>query len=131
MTKKQKWMIGVSAAVLVALVIGAVFLWKGSTADPVEGTKTYSFRVVTAEGNILDFTMRTEKKYLADALVEAELIEYNEGGLYTTVAGITADYEKDGAYWLISCNGEALTVGMNDQPIADGDAYEATYTISK
>ncbi len=130
MTKKQKWLIGISAAVLVVLVVGALLLWKGFSAKPEEGYKNFTFQVKYKNG-IMDYTIETDEDYLANALVDAELIEYDEGGLYTTISGLTADWDQDKAYWLISCNGEDLMVGMNDQPIKDGDAYVATYTISK
>lgn len=131
MTKKQKWLVGIAAAALVVLAVGALLLWKGFSAKPEEGTKTITFTVVDANSNKETYTLTTEEEYLAGALVEAKLIEYDASGLYTTIDGITADYNADGAYWWISGNGESLTVGMNDQPIKDGEAYEATYTVSE
>ncbi|MBQ7935662.1 MAG: hypothetical protein IJ333_04870, partial [Clostridia bacterium] len=68
-------------------------------------------------------------EYLADALVEEGLIEYAADGLYTTIDGITADWSVDESWWCISKDGVSLNVGMNQQPIADGEHYEATYTI--
>ena len=130
MTKKQKWLVAVAAAVLVVLVVGAWFLWKGFSADPMEGNKTITFTVIGPQENREDYTIQTDADYLAEALVEKGLIEYDESGLYTTIAGITADYAADGAFWWINGNGESLMVGINDQPIANGDVYEAIYTVS-
>lgn len=130
MTKKQKLLIIVSAAVLVVLVAGALLLWKGFSAKPEEGTKNITFQIKYKNG-LMDYTIETDEEYLANALVDAELIEYDEEGLYTTINGFTADYEKDKAYWWLTCNGEDMMVGMNDQPIKDGDAYVATYTVSE
>lgn len=130
MTKKQKWLIIISAAVLVVLVAGALLLWKGFSAKPEEGIKNITFRINYKNG-VMDYTIQTDDDFLADALVDAKLIEYEKEGLYTTIAGYTADWEKDHAYWLISCNGQDMMVGMNDQPLKDGDAYVATYTVSQ
>ena len=49
--------------------------------------------------------------------------------MYTTINGITADWNVDQGWWNIAKSGEALMIGMNEQPIADGDHYEAIYTI--
>ncbi len=130
MTKKQKLLIIVSAAVLVVLVAGALLLWKGFSAKPEGGTKNITFQIKYKNG-LMDYAIETDEEYLANALVDAELIEYDEEGLYTTINGFTADYEKDKAYWWLTCNGEDMMVGMNDQPIKDGDAYVATYTVSE
>ncbi len=127
--KKQKWPIIIGAIVLVALLVGAVFLWKGLSAKPQEGSKAITFEVVQKDGTAEEYPISTQKEYLADALVEEGLVEYAEDGMYTTIAGITADWSKDEGWWNISKEGVPLTVGMNEQVIADGEHYEATYTI--
>lgn len=127
--KKQKWLMIVSAIVLVALLVGAVFLWKGCSAKPETGSKALTFEVVLQDGTSKEYAMKTDAEYLADALVEEGLVTYAEDGMYTTIADVTADWSKDESWWCISKDGVSLTVGMNDQPIADGEHYEATYTI--
>ena len=127
--KKQKWPIIIGAIVLVALLVGAVFLWKGLSAKPQEGSKAITFEVVQKDGTTKEYPISTQKEFLADALVEEGLVEYAEDGMYTTIAGITADWSKDEGWWNISKEGVPLTVGMNEQVIADGEHYEATYTI--
>lgn len=129
MKKKQLLLIAISAVLLVGLIIGAVFLWKGSSADPIEGSKAIIFEVVQKDGTSKEHNISTDAEYLADALVEAGLVEYAKDGMYTTIDGITADWNVDESWWNISKDGTALGVGMNDQPIADGEHYEATYTI--
>jgi len=50
-------------------------------------------------------------------------------GLYiTTVNGVTADFDKDGAYWSIMVNGEYGQYGADSQPVADGDEFQLVYT---
>lgn len=127
--KKQKWLIIIGAILLVALLVGALFLWKGCSAKPNEGSKALTFEVVLQDGTSKEHKLSTDEEYLANALVEAGLVEYAEDGMYTTIDGVTADWSKDESWWCISKDGEALSVGMNQQVIADGEHYEATYTI--
>ena len=129
MQKAQKWLIGIGAALLVAACCVAMFLWSGFSAKPQEGSKAITFEVVLKDGSSQEFPITTEKEYLADALVEEGLIEYAADGLYTTINGVTADWNTDQGWWCITKDGEMTSVGMNEQVIADGEHYEATYTI--
>lgn len=129
MKKKQLLLIAISAVLLVGLIIGAVFLWKGSSADPIEGSKAILFEVVQKDGTSKEHEISTDAEYLADALVEKGLVEYAADGMYTTIDGITADWSVDESWWCITKDGEMTSVGMNEQVIADGEHYEATYTI--
>ena len=127
--KKQTWLMIIGAVVLVALLVGAVFLWKGFSAEPETGSKAITFEVVAKDGSSKEYSIKTDAEYLADALSEKGLVEYDKEGLYTTIDGITADWSKDQGWWNIKKDGTALTIGMNQQPIADGEHYEAVYTI--
>lgn len=129
MKKKQLILIAISAVLLVGLIIGAVFLWKGSSADPEKGSKAIIFEVVQKDGTSKEHEISTDAEYLADALVEKGLVEYAADGMYTTIDGITADWSVDESWWCITKDGEMTSVGMNEQVIADGEHYEATYTI--
>ncbi len=130
MKKKQLFLIAVSAVLLVGLIIGAVFLWKGFSADPIEGSKAIVFEVIQKDGTSKEHNISTDAEYLADALVEAKLVEYAADGRYNTIDGITADWNTDESWWCLTKDGEMTAVGMNEQVIADGEHYEATYTIS-
>ncbi|MBR5011411.1 MAG: DUF4430 domain-containing protein [Clostridia bacterium] len=83
---------------------------------------------IVKDGKTKNLIIKTDEKYLANALAEAGVIEYTEDGLYTTVDGITADYNKDGAWWCVTKSGEMTTKGMNDLELKNGDKYEITYT---
>ena len=96
-------------------------LGTGKTAVEVE---------VKAEDNAVTFTLHTDKTTLGAALTEQHLIagEQSEYGLYVKVVnGITADYDKDGHYWALSKNGEALLTGVDTTEIKDGEHYELVY----
>lgn len=125
---KKKLPILIGAIVLVALLVGALFLWKGLSAKPQEGNKAIIFEVVLQDGTSTSYRLTTEKEYLAEALAEAKLVEYTPDGLYNTIGGVTADWSKDQGWWNIKKDGVALNIGMNDQPIADGEHYEAVYS---
>ncbi len=99
----------------------------GSSISSVE-QKTVIFKIVFEDGSEKTVELKTEKNTLAQALVDANIIEYSADGFYTTIDGVTADYNKDGAWWCITKGGEMLNHGLNDLKIADGETYEATYT---
>ena len=90
--------------------------------------KSVTFKMVFEDKTEKTVELKTEKTTLAEALVEAQLIEYEKSGLYTTIDGVTADYSKDGAWWCITKGGQMLNYGLNDIKIKDGETYEATYT---
>lgn len=95
---------------------------KGDTTVEVE---------VKVEEQSVTFTIKTDEKYLGDALLEHELIDGEEGpyGLYIKkVNGITADYDKNGAYWGFFKDGEYMMTGVDMTEIADGEHYELVYT---
>ena len=99
----------------------------GSSISSVE-QKTVIFKIVFEDGSEKTVELKTEKNTLAQALVDANIIEYSADGFYTTIDGVTADYNKDGAWWCITKGGEMLNHGLNDLTISDGETYEATYT---
>lgn len=103
----------------------------GNKEKVAQGEKSVVITVVDDKGEKTDFTATTNGQYLIDALNEIKLVEGEEGdyGLYIkTVNGITADYDKDGAYWAFTKDGEMLMTGADSTPIADGEHYEITYT---
>ena len=73
----------------------------------------------------------TDGEKLSNALAEAGVISQDEAdaGFVTTVNGVTADYNADGAWWcLTDATGEMTTVGVADIELHDGDSYAFTYT---
>ena len=126
----NKKVIVIAGAVLAVLLVAAIVAMYAFVPATQAGSKRVVFELVDSSGNRETFELSTNAEYLADALVEAGLIEYAEDGMYVTINGKTADWSADGAWWNICKDGEALMVGMNDQPIADGEHYEAIYTVS-
>ena len=92
-------------------------------------TKTaFTFKLIKG-GQTKEWNLKTDKKYLADALVEAGIIKYADDGYYTTFDGITADWNTDMSWWCVTVNGEFSMLGINDIEIKNGASYEVTYTI--
>ncbi len=113
---------------IVCLLAGMLTGCAKTQGDPV----TITFTVIGPDGTGEDYTLETTMTTLGDALFEAELTtasEHSGDGLYTTFAGIEANWDEDEAWWLISKDGEALTEGIDDIKLTDGDHYEATYTV--
>lgn len=95
-----------------------------------EGAVTVKVKVI-AEDKAVTFTVHTDRDVLGAALIDNRLVSGDESryGLFIKfVNGMEADYDKNGAYWAISRDGEYLTTGADVTPIADGESYEFTYT---
>ena len=91
-----------------------------------KGSKTVVVSVKVDESEV-SFTIHSDKTYLADALLEHNLIEGDESefGLYVKkVNGMLADYDVNQTYWGFYCGGEYMMTGVDLTPIADGDSYE-------
>ena len=70
-----------------------------------------------------NYTLTTKKTYLKDALKEVEGLEYacNEYNELYTVNGITYDVGRDGLFWEITINDEAIPTTFDKVKIKDGD----------
>lgn len=102
-------------------------------APEVRGTGAVSFylTVTDLDGTQKEFVVKTDKKNVADALVEVGLVsgENSEYGLYIKVVnGITADYNVDGSYWSLLVNGEMSMVGASSVAVAEGLRVELKKT---
>lgn len=135
MTKQYKIILSIAAiaaAILVLLGIYRVFSPKAQ-----EGTKAYTMIVTSEDGSRKSYQGKTDAEYLRDLMDELQAtgdFAYDgyEGdyGLYiTTINGVTADYDMDGAYWSIYVNGEYGMYGADTQPVAAGDRFEFAYEV--
>lgn len=103
-----------------------------SGEESSEAAAEATFTVVDADGNSTEIVLSiTEGEKLSDALAAAGVISEEEAaaGFVTTVNGVTADYDADGAWWcLTDAAGEMTTVGVADIELHNGDSYAFTYT---
>lgn len=125
----KKTLLSAAALVLAAAVFFGV--WTATRPDTQEGAKALTVAVVHKDGNTKNFDFRTDAEYLAEALLEQNIVVDNQTayGLYILTAdGETAD-ESNQEWWCITKSGEALMTGASETPVADGESYELTLTV--
>lgn len=129
--KNKKIVIGL-AAVLVVIVAAFSVIFINMKPETKKGEKNITVTVVFKDKSEKEFKIDTDAKYLGDALLEEKIVtedEYKNGdGMYTYIAGERADYNLDKSWWCLNIDGEMAMVGINEQPIADGDSFEITNT---
>ena len=126
--KKKSWI-----AVAALFVVAGIFLgvWRLTRPDTAAGEKQITVQVVHSDETVNQFDLTTACEYLGDALVEEGIVEDNQStyGLYILTAdGETVDESKQ-EWWCLTKGGESLSVGASDVALADGDAYELTFTV--
>jgi hypothetical protein len=127
MNNKKLILAAVAFVAVIALFVGVYFATRPATTD---GTKTFTLTVVHGDGTSKDFTITSEREFLAEALLDENLIvESDSPGMYTTVDGETADYSVDQSYWGFYVDGEYAMEGMNTTPIVHGGKYKLEYTV--
>ncbi|MBO5321290.1 MAG: DUF4430 domain-containing protein [Clostridia bacterium] len=128
--KNKKLVLAMSAGLIILIALfSALFIL--NRPDTEQGSKQIGVTVVFADKSEKEYTIKTDAEYLADALLEEKIIEEkSKDGMYTVIAGERADYTLDGSWWCLSVNGEMASVGINDQPVTDGENYELTNTPS-
>ena len=132
--KQLKNIFKFSAVVMLIAVMALTFIScsKEMEDNTTPGEITITVEVINKAGESKEHEIKTTGTTLADALLEAGLVEgtTDEYGLYiTTVDGELADYSADQSYWAISKDGEYLMTGASSTNIADGEHYELTYTV--
>ncbi len=128
----KKIVIGIIAAVVViAILCTAYFLF---SEKAVEGSKSITISVTDDKSKCIVYELKTDALYLSEAMDEAEGLEYvsedsTYGAVVTSVNGVEAVYEKNGAYWGFYVNGEYCNYGIDSQPVEDGDSFQIIYTV--
>lgn len=132
-TKKsnKKLIIGVVVMVLLIALFAAIFLLFKPKA--VQGAKSITIEVVDNNAVSTVYDVHTDAEYLRQAMEEADGLEFSgtesEYGLMVeTVNGVTADYNVDQSYWGFYVNGTYCNLGIDSQPVTDGDAFRIVYS---
>lgn len=128
---KKKIIIGLVA--FVAVIAAFIAIYFNFREKPVEGSKEIVIKVVSVEDKVTTYELKTDAKYLQEAMDEAKGLEYSGtesqyGLMIDTVNGVRADYTLDGAYWSFLVNDEYCNYGISEQPIEDGDVFSIVYT---
>ncbi len=107
----------------------ATGLWENATylsnTTIGEGAKTVTF-TVEAEGKMINFTLKTDKANLGEAMYEHKLI--NDPSFFNVLNGMEASWEKDQAYWAFYTGDTLMPYGVNDQAINGGESFRFVYT---
>ncbi len=117
-------------AVLV-LAVAALIVWHVNKPEPQQGSKEITVNIDHLNGEDTSYTIVTDAEYLRGALEQEDLIEGTESeyGLYVlTVDGETAD-ESEQQWWGYSVNGAFAELGVDSQPVTDGDVYDFALNV--
>lgn len=120
------------AAVVALVCVAALLCACGQKQDaPTGEEKTFTLQIVHADGTVVEKEITTTQTYLADALIDEELLNKEEqpSGMFTVVDGEEASWDKDQAYWGFYVNGDYAIAGMNDTEIEQGAVYKLEYTL--
>lgn len=101
------------------------------TSSTADTKASISVKVVHKDGSEKVFTYETDKEFLGDVLLEAELIQGSDGpyGLEIThVDGEQAIYNDDKAYWALYEGDQYALQGISTTPVVDGGEYALVYT---
>lgn len=138
--KHKKTILLVCLLLAAAAVLALVFHF-ASAKNVQKGSKECSLTVTDDSGTSKTYECSTNAEYLRQLMDELSAdqtqefsYEGSEGqyGLFiNTVNGLTADYDKDHAYWAIYVDGEYAQNGADTQPVNDGDKFELKYEVSK
>ncbi len=130
---KNKKLLVILSIVLVVVIAAFAAIYIATKPETDKGDKEISVTVVTKDETEKVFNIDTDAEYLSEALVEEGILTKEEfeskTGMYTVVAGITADYNVDKSFWWVKVNGEDATVGMDSLAISNGDEFEIIYTV--
>lgn len=128
MNKKTKIIVLVATVVLVLAALVAA--WVAFGPQTTKGEKAITIEVIGKDGKSTVYELNTDAEYLRGALEETEGLTFADtDGYVNTINGVTADYSVDASYWAIYVNGEYGNYGINEQPVADGDAFKFEYTV--
>ena len=122
----------VFAAFALFVVIGIMAgVYMGTRPEAVEGAKTVTVRIIHKDGSEKVLEYHTDLEFLADLLLEKELAtgytseEY--GFTIESVDGVTADWQKDSAYWALYEGEEYATTSAAGIVLTDGGVYKLVY----
>ena len=116
---------------LVAVVAIMIGISVANKPQAVEGGKNVTVVIVYEDGTEKKLEYGTDLEYLADLLLEKELVtgyaseEY--GFTIESVDGVTADWAADNAYWALYEGEEYATTSAAGIVLTDGGVYKLIY----
>lgn len=116
---------------ILALALALVMVFALAACSGKTANATVTVTVVHGDGSTKDFTVKTDKEMLGEALTDEKLVDGEEGpyGLFIkTVDGETAD-DANQEWWCLTKGGESVNTGVDSTPVEDGATYELTLTV--
>ncbi len=133
--KKKKGLVtGMACGVIILLAAALLIVYNVAKPKATSNIKGITIEVIDDAGSSTYYNTNTEAEFLGQVFGEIDSLsvegDSSEYGLFiTTVNGLTADYNTDGAYWAIYVNGEYGKYGADSQPVADQDTYTLKYEV--
>jgi len=127
--KNKKMLLGIVALVVVIAVMAGVYM--ATRPETMAGGKNVTIEIVHKDGTKKVLEYATDAEYLADLLLEKELVtgyaseEY--GFTIESVDGVTADWSADSAYWALYEGEEYATSSAAGIVLLDGGVYRLVY----
>lgn len=130
---KQNKTLLIAAIVLFLAVVVFFSAYSLFAPQTAEGAKSIMIEVEDNAQTTYTYMVHTDAEYLIDAMKDAKKLTFSgyEGpyGLtLTTINGVTADWNKNNAFWSIYVNGEQGNYGVDTQSVNDGDYFKFEYT---
>ena len=119
------------AAMLIVLCLAAGILYDQFKPQTSEGEKNIVVTVIHGDKTTKEFSYTTDAEYLGDILQNEGLIsgDQDQYGLYVKVVDGEQINESNQEWWCLTKGGESVNTGVDMTPIADGEAYELTFTV--
>ena len=115
----------IALAAVAAIMVGVFLITKPKTED---GEKTITITVVHKDGTEKVFTCKTEENYLGPVLVQENIVESIQDGMFFAADGESVA-DPDTHWWKLCIGEEMSNYGANETPIQDGGNYKLVYTI--
>ncbi len=132
-SNKQNKTLLTAAIVLFLAVVVFFSVYSLFAPQTTEGAKEITIEVTDHAQKNTTYVVHTDAEYLIDAMKDTPKLTFSgyEGAYGLTlisINGVSADWEKDNAFWCIYVNGEQGTYGVDTQPVNDGDTFRFAYT---
>lgn len=129
---KNKKTVGILIAVLLLIVAGMLLIMDRNKPVTVEGAKEITLTVIYGDQTQKEFVIHTDAETLGDALIEEGLVTGDVGayGLYVTAVDGVEALESEHQWWCFNDgDGNMLMTGIDQEPILDGNKYQAVLSV--
>lgn len=134
--KKKTGKVVLGVVILAAVIAVFACIFVKFSEKPVEGSKEITIEVVDDKEQSTKYEVNTDAEFLRQAMEETDGLTFDGdeseyGLMISSVNGITADFNINGAYWSFYVNDEYCQYGVDTQPVTDGDAFAIVYTVGE